>query len=85
MAYLIDTNVWLRLFDRSSTDREVILNSIRRLLSQREDLVVSMQNIAEFWNVTTRPKQANGQGESIHVALRRVAAIERIARVVFET
>lgn len=85
MAYLIDTNVWLRLFDRSSVDREAILKAIRRLLNRREDLVVSVQNVAEFWNVTTRRKEANGHGESAHVALRRVAAIERLARVVYET
>ena len=55
MEVLVDTGVLLRVFDRSSADQKVIFRDFRLLWKQGHSLVTSHQNIAEFWNVATRP------------------------------
>ncbi len=44
---------------------------------QNAELYFSLQNIAEFWNVCTRPVDQNGYGLSVHDTNQRVEAIER--------
>jgi predicted nucleic acid-binding protein len=48
-----------------------------RLTSRRAKLCVTMQNIAEYWNVATRPVAQNGFGLSIDEAEREIRAVER--------
>jgi predicted nucleic acid-binding protein len=62
MPYLIDTGVLLRAFDTTSLQQPAIRQALRVLIQRREDLFVSAQNMAEFWNVATRPLVNNGQG-----------------------
>ena len=46
--------------------------------------MVSLQNVAEFWNVSTRPIDKNGYGLSAERTRQRLAFIERICEVVTE-
>jgi predicted nucleic acid-binding protein len=62
MGTLIDTGVLLRAFDAQSPHCRAIRQALRKLLDEGEQLTVSVQNIAEFWNVATRPLEYNGQG-----------------------
>ena len=82
MQYLVDTGVWLRLFDRTDAEHANIRTALQRLRSGGHSFATCTQNIAEFWNVSTRPKTARGgYGKSVDVTERRVEFIERFATV----
>jgi predicted nucleic acid-binding protein len=85
MAYLLDTGVLLRLFDQSAPERGDVLAAIRKLLGNREPLYAAVQNLAEFWNVTTRPRAVNGLGETPATAGKRLVVIERLMQIVTES
>ncbi|MBS0209145.1 MAG: PIN domain-containing protein [Planctomycetes bacterium] len=84
MASLIDTGVLLRAFDTSSPEYRPIRQALRTLWLRQERLVVTLQNLAEFWNVSTRPIDKNGFGLSAELAERRLTIVERICEVVTE-
>lgn len=64
-GYLIDTNILLRL-SRSDDPRQQLIDHALNALKQRGiEFYFSMQNIAEFWNVCTRPADRNGHGLAI--------------------
>jgi predicted nucleic acid-binding protein len=60
--YLVDTNILLRLFDRRHAAHPTLRSAVERLADPRVDLAYTMQNMAEFWNVSTRPRERNGFG-----------------------
>ena len=84
MACLIDTGILLRAFDPTFADYRPIRQAIRKLWMRQDDLVVAVQNLAEFWNVSTRPVDKNGYGLSPDRAAKRLSLIERICEVVTE-
>lgn len=84
MATLVDTCILLRAFDADYPDYRAIRKALRQALDDKERLVVTVQNIAEFWNAATRPLENNGQGLSTERAKRRVGIIERVCAVVSE-
>jgi predicted nucleic acid-binding protein len=49
-----------------------------RLLGTGEPVCFTPQNIAEFWNVATRPGGSNGLGFSVGLVLRELEKIERV-------
>lgn len=76
--YLADTNILLRFLLRNDLAYPTIRQAVRSLKSRREQLVTTPQNIAEFWNVCTRPTTARGGlGLSIEATERRVRLLER--------
>jgi predicted nucleic acid-binding protein len=75
--YLIDTNVLLRLSRQDDPQHQLIATTIEALGRQGADLCFAIQNIAEFWNVVTRPTDRNGYGLTIVEANQRVEFIER--------
>ena len=77
MSVLVDTNVLLRRTQSGGTQYGVAVESVRRLLVTGEPVYYTLQNIAEFWNVLTRPLEANGMGVTTAVALGEVEKIER--------
>jgi len=64
-AYLLDTNVLLRLYKPSSPESPLIHHAIRSLRRANASLWYVPQNIVEFWNVSTRPVARNGYGLSV--------------------
>jgi predicted nucleic acid-binding protein len=55
------------------------------LASRRDRLVTTTQNVAEFWNVATRPPTDNGLGISVEIVNDAIhAVIEPICTVVRE-
>lgn len=60
MSHLFDTNCFLRLVDRNSPQRMIVLDAIRKLRGNNETLYYTPQILAEFWNVSTRPTSARG-------------------------
>ena len=82
MEVLVDSGVLLRAFDKSSSDRRSILRAFRLLRDQGNTFVTTHQNIAEFWNVATRPASARGGfGLSPVEAERRLATIEGLGKL----
>lgn len=80
--YLADTNILLRFLLRSDPAYPAIRQAVRILMTRREQLVTASQNIAEFWNVCTRPTTARGGlGLSVEATERRVRLLERHFRV----
>lgn len=84
MSTLIDTGVLLRAFDAKSPHCRPIRQALRKLVEDGEPLMVTVQNMAEFWNVATRPLEYNGQGLSPERVKRRISIIERFCEVLAE-
>ncbi|ASC72627.1 hypothetical protein XM38_035850 [Halomicronema hongdechloris C2206] len=63
--YLLDTNVLLRMSDRTSPMNLIAGRAAATLLVQSHQLFVTSQNIIEFWVVATRPVDVNGLGWSV--------------------
>jgi predicted nucleic acid-binding protein len=84
MGTLVDTGVLLRAFDANFDRYRAIRHALRRALDGNERLFVSVQNVAEFWNVATRPLEHNGQGLSAERTKRRLRIIERLCQVIAE-
>ncbi len=84
MSMLVDTGVLLRAFDADFVSYRAIRQSLRKALAEDEQLFVTVQNMAEFWNVTTRPLERNGYGLSTDLAKRRVRLIEWACEVLAE-
>ena len=77
MSILVDTNVLLRRAQPEHPSHAVAVESVARLLTAGEEVYFTPQNIAEFWNVATRPAANNGLGFPIAVVLGEVGNIER--------
>ena len=78
MSYLLDTNVLLRSVQKSHPMESEAANSIKLLLRQREILVITPQNLIEFWCVATRPEVNNGLGISINETVRRIESFKSV-------
>jgi len=63
-AYLLDTNVLLRLYQPNSPEFSPIRRAVNSLHRSNAALYYLSQNLVEFWNVSTRPVAQNGYGLS---------------------
>ncbi len=73
---LIDTNILLRITRRSDPQHKLVDTALAGLAGQGAVLHYTHQNIAELWNVMTRPVDRNGLGLTVAEAEREVRAIE---------
>lgn len=62
MSFLLDTNIILRLVEPAHPMHAAALDASSALLAADEAVYIVPQNIAEFWNVCTRPLNQNGLG-----------------------
>jgi predicted nucleic acid-binding protein len=76
VSYLADTNILLRVSQRQDPDYGAIRTGLRSLRAAGARLCFTSQNLAEFWNVCTRPASENGYGLSIAETDRRAELIE---------
>ena len=76
MSILIDTNILLRRVQPSHPSHALSVESVSRLMAAGEPVHFTSQNIAEFWNVATRPAEHNGLGFSPAITLAEVEKIE---------
>ncbi|MEH2027174.1 type II toxin-antitoxin system VapC family toxin [Nostoc sp.] len=65
MAFLIDTNIILRLAQLEHPMRADSLNALSILKTQGEDYYLTPQNLIEYWRTCTRPTDRNGLGMTI--------------------
>ena len=75
-ACLVDTNILLRVASRSGPQHPIVDKALAQLAEQGTTLYYTLQNMAEFWNVITRPKDRNGFGFSLIEAERAIRVIE---------
>ncbi len=76
-ACVVDTNILLRITRRSDPQHQLVTLALAQLARQGTTLHYTHQNIAELWNVMTRPVGRNGLGLSVNEAETEVRAIER--------
>jgi predicted nucleic acid-binding protein len=76
-AHLVDTNILLRIARRDAPDHSLVDAALARLAEAGARLYYTHQNMAEFWNVCTRPADRNGFGLSVADTDRQVRAIEK--------
>ena len=81
---LLDTNILVRITRSQSSAYPEVSGAVERLLSAGATLFYTHQNIAEMWNVMTRPANANGLGLEFDQADAEVQAIERSMRLLPE-
>lgn len=78
MAWMIDTNVFLRIARRNDPDRQIALDAIQFLRANNEILCYTTQVLVEFWNVCTRPTTARGGlGLALQTTERKTRLIEK--------
>ncbi|AOX01560.1 twitching motility protein PilT [Moorena producens PAL-8-15-08-1] len=78
MSYLVDTNVLLRLVQKTSPMHPDARKAIFILRRQGVSLCIIPQNLIEFWAVATRPISNNGLGLSIDEASQATDKIKRL-------
>lgn len=78
MRVLVDTNVLLRSAQPNHPLCSQATHAVSKLLRQNDEVFFCSQNIAEFWNVATRPAEVNGLGFSHEEVLQEVGSIENL-------
>jgi predicted nucleic acid-binding protein len=82
MLILVDSGVLLRLMERADPQHGTIRQAVRTLTARGDELVAAFQNVAEFWNVCTRPATSRGGlGLDIGETDRRLRVLERILTI----
>lgn len=76
MSVLLDTNILLRSIEPLHPHHRLAVSAVASLLTEDVSVYFTLQNIAEFWNVATRPVENNGLGFSILATLAEVDRIE---------
>lgn len=85
VAFLLDTNILLRLGQPSHPMHQEVRRCVRTLFRQKEIIYIVLQVIFEFWVVATRPVAGNGLGLSLESARRMVDRAEFFFRLVLDT
>lgn len=75
MAYLIDTNVLLRVLAEDSPEHAVAMSAVKALKLGGEGLFVTPQVLIECCCAGTRPVRVNGFGWDMGLALSRVRSL----------
>lgn len=82
MLVALDSGILLRVLQRADPQHMAVRQAVRTLHNRGDTLVTAPQNVAEFWNVTTRPATARGGfGLDVQEARRRVRVLERLFQV----
>jgi len=78
MDHLADTNVLIRSVEWKHALHPDAAVAMRALLRSDQRVCITPQNVAEFWNVCTRPADRNGLGLSLAEVDREVSRLEGI-------
>lgn len=78
MRVLGDTNILLRWTQRGHPHHLLAVAAVQRLQAQGHELVVTTQNLVEYWAVATRPGLNNGLGFTTAEAETEIALISAI-------
>jgi len=75
--YLADTNILIRLVKRDHSEYLLVRGAVSALRQKGIRLGYTMQNMAEFWNASTRPIERNGFGLTVEETETDALEIER--------
>ena len=75
---LADTNILLRLAQKSSSQYSIVRVAVTTLRRSGCVIFIVPQNIVEFWSVATRPVAANGLGYSPIFVDRLIRRLQRV-------
>lgn len=78
MQVLLDTNILLRSVQHSHPAFRLTRRAVRILYQRGHELCITPQNVAEFWNVCTRPRAVNDMGLSVPETDRHTSRLERV-------
>ena len=78
MRILLDTNVLVRAVQRRHPKSRIAAHAVKTLHGEQHVLCIAPQNVAEFWNVCTRPTAGNGLGLSVTATDRYASRLERM-------
>jgi len=85
MRVLVDTNILLRSVQPNHPLCSQATHAVSRLIRQKDAVFFCSQNIAEFWNVATRPTDRNGLGLLHEEVLKEVGSIEKLLTLLPDT
>jgi predicted nucleic acid-binding protein len=85
MAYLLDTNILVRLANGDDNLHPVAAKAIFALHRNQETLYLTPQNYIEFASVSTRPTKVNGLGLGPNEVQEMIATFESIFPILPET
>jgi predicted nucleic acid-binding protein len=75
---LVDTNILLRSAQPNHPLFSLTAGAVAKLLREKTAVFYCPQNIAEFWNVATRPVEVNGLGFSTSETIQEIGSIENL-------
>ena len=85
MKILADSGILLRLPDPAEPLRPIIEASLNSYRNQGDEFLTATQNLAEFWNVCTRPATVRGGlGLTIPQTEHRLLFVEKTFSVIVE-
>lgn len=85
MRVLVDTNILLRSAQPNHSLSPPATHAVSRLIRQQNAVFFCSQNIAEFWNVATRPVDKNGLGLLYEEVFQEVRSIEALLTLLPDT
>ena len=85
MAYLVDTNILVRLANAADSQHAIAAHAVFELHRRGEVLHLTPQVLIEFRNVATRPKAVNGLGLSAAGAEAKAAVFVAMFPLLAET
>lgn len=85
MDVLADSGILLRLLEPTDPHHTAVGQAVRILHARGDRILIAPQNVAEFWNVCTRPSTARGgYGLGIAETDRRLTILEAVFAVLAE-
>lgn len=78
MAYLLDTNILLRLRQTNSPQHQNAFTAIRTLKNSGQRLCIVPQNLIEYWVVATRPADVNGFGLEVAQVFQELEILKQL-------
>lgn len=82
---LVDTNVLLRMQATTARQMNMAQLAVTRLRSRQANLLMTFQNVSEFWNSATRPETSNGFGLSTTAATAQLLRFEAFISLLLDT
>lgn len=81
MSVLLDTNILLRSAQTAHPMQQLAIDSAAALRDGGDPLCLVLQNLYEFWAVSTRPVTANGLGLSIAEAEAEISRLKSLVKI----
>ena len=85
MRVLVDTNILVRSVQKGHPSCRSARRGLVSLYRSNDQLFLTTKNVAEFWNVCTRPLTTNGLGLTIEATDRYTSQLEKFFIIVPES